>query len=92
VRLSRDAALELIPNEVNLMKAVSVTFQAGMALVLAILAVYRLANPIPAGERLIARATIEQISSSVIIPRGMRAVAVPVNEVVGVAEFTVAGK
>ena len=73
------------------MKGLLVAVQAGIALILAIVAVYRLANPIPAGERFIYRATIEQISTSVVIPRGMRAVAVPVNEVVGYAGFVVPG-
>jgi Flp pilus assembly protein CpaB len=67
------------------MKALLVALQAGIALVLAIVAVHRLANPVPAGERLIARATIEQIADSVIVARGMRVVAVPVNRVAGFA-------
>ena len=71
------------------MKGFLWALEAAIAVALAIVAVHRLANPIPAGERFIARATIEQIP--VFIPRGMRAVAVPANEVVGSGGFVLPG-
>jgi hypothetical protein len=56
------------------MKGFLAAFEAAIAVALAIVAVHRLSNPIPAGNRFIARAT-------------MRAVALPVNDAVDVAGF-----